>query len=692
MRVSAPLGADFGPAFWLTLLATLSFAVPLTAAATPTFTTDIAPLLAAHCVTCHRRDGAAPFSLQTFQDVRPRARQIATALRRGAMPPWKPANPPGTFLGERRLTEEEIAVVERWVASGAAEGDVRARPAPSAASGEWQLGTPDLVVRLPSPYTLEANGREQMRNVVLPVGLTETRYVRAWELKTTAPRVVHHATIVVDSMAAARTLDARDPAVGYEGLIPLSAQNPDGYFLGWTPGQGPSTSRTDLAWRLTPGSDLVALLHLRPSERTEVVDVRIGLYFTETPPSRVPAMIRLNRQDLDIPAGAARYTATDRFTLPVDVELHAVQPHAHYLAQHVRGVARRPDGETMTVIDIPKWDFHWQDAYRFREPIVLPAGTELLMEWTFDNSTANRSNPSQPPRRVTYGQRSTDEMADLWLQVVPRDPNALPALVASVRRKLLPQNIQGYQFMIQADGDNPALHDDLAILQLEAGDLAAAATAFGETVRVRPTSAAARYNIGNVQLLRGLATDAESHFRAALARDPQYGLAQQGLGLALRAQGRLVESLSALDAARRLLPDDADVNYNVGVVRSALGRFGPAIGAFQRALAVRPRWVAAQTELAWAYAVAPDLAERNPVEALRLAEEAAAAQRQDPHVLDVLAAAQAAGGHFEAAAATLQAALDAVTGPTQAASRAAMVARLEGYRAGRPFVWQAEER
>lgn len=583
-------------------------------------------------------------------------------------------------------------MVERWVAGGTPEGDPPGQPRLAASSREWLLGTPDLVLSLPSPYTLEANGREQLRNVVLPVGLAETRYVRAWELTTSAPRVVHHATIVVDSAAAARALDAEDPAVGYEGLIPLSAQSPDGYFLGWTPGQSPSTSPSELAWRLTPGSDLVALLHLRPSERTEVVDVRIGLYFTDTPPSRVPAMIRLNRQDLDIPAGAARYTATDRYTLPVDVELHAVQPHAHYLARHVRGVAKRPDGQTTTVIDIPEWDFHWQDAYRFREPIVLAAGTELLMEWTFDNSTANRSNPSRPPRRVTYGQRSTDEMADLWLQVVPRDPAALPALVAHIRRKLLPQNIQGYRFMIQADRDNPALHDDLAVLQLEAGDLAAASTAFAETVRVRPASAAARYNLGNVQLLRGLTTDAERHFRAALALDATYGLAHQGLGLALRAQRRLVESLSALDAALRLLPDDADVNYNVGVVRSALGRFGPAIGAFQRALAGRPRWVAAQVELAWAYAVAPNPAERNPVEALALAEQAAAAQRQDPHVLDVLAAARAAGGRFEAAASTLEAALDQVTGPAQAVSRAAMAARLESYRAGRPFVWQPEER
>jgi len=683
-----------GAACLLTPFATLLFIAPLSAAAVaaPTFTADVAPLLATHCVTCHRPDGAAPFSLQTFEEVRPRARQVASALRRRTMPPWKPANPPGTFLGERRLTDDEIAVVQRWVARGAPEGDARGRSRFAAPPLDWQLGTPDLVLRLPSPYMLEPKGREQMRNVVFPVGLTETRYVKAWELKTTAPRVVHHATLVVDSAATARRLDAEDPAVGYEGLLPLSAQSPDGYFLGWTPGHRPSVSRSDLAWRLMPGSDLVALLHLRPIERAERVDVQVGLYFTDAPPSRVPAMIRLNRQDLDIPASDAQFVAVDRYTLPVDVELHAVQPHAHYLARRIRGVAKLPDGRTTTIIDIPQWDFHWQDAYRFREPIVLPAGAELLMEWTFDNSTANRANPTQPPRRVTYGQRSTDEMADLWLQVVPRDPAALPSLVAHLRRKLLPQHIVGYRMMIQADRDNAALHDDLALLQLEAGDLVAASAEFAETVRIRPTSAAARYNLGNVLLLRGQATDAEGHFRASLARDPTYGLAHQGLGLALRAQGRLTESRSALDAALRLLPDDADVNYNVGVVQSALGRFGPAIEAFRRALAARPHWGAAQTELAWALAVAPDPTQRSPIEALTLAEQAAAGtQLLDPHVLDVLAAAQAAVGRFDAAAATLQAALNEATRPEQASGRAAMAARLQRYQASRPFVWQPQE-
>lgn len=672
---------------------TLLTAARIAAAPTaPTFATDIAPLLATHCIACHRPEGVAPFPLLTFADVRPRARQVAAALRRRAMPPWKPVNPPGTFVGERRLSDEEIALVERWVAGGAIEGETRERPHVSTSVRDWQLGPPDLILSLSSPYSVEANGREQMRNVVLPVGLTETRYVKAWELRTTAPRVVHHATIVVDPAAAARKLDAADPAVGYEGLIPLSAQSPDGYFLGWTPGQTPSPSRPDLAWRLDPGSDLVALLHLRPSERTEVLDVQIGLYFTDTPPSRVPVMIRLNRQDLDIPAGSERYVATDRYTLPVDVELHAVQPHAHYLASRVRGVATQPDGRTTTIIDIPAWDFHWQDAYRFREPILLAAGTELSMEWVFDNSTANRANPSRPPRRVTYGQQSTNEMADLWLQVVPRDPRAAPSLVSSLRRKLLPQNILGYTLMIAADPDNASLRDDLALLHVEAGDLDGASREFAEAARIRPASSAARYNLGNVLLMRGLAVEAESHFRAALARESNYGLAHQGLGLALHAQGRLAESLAAIDQAARLLPDDADVSYNAGVARSALGRFGPAIQAFRRALALRPGWTAAQTELAWALAVSPEPAERDTTQALTLAEQAAIGSgRQDPHILDVLAAAQAAAGQFAAAVATLEAALDRVTKPTQAAARAAMAARLGSYRSRRPFIWQPPE-
>jgi tetratricopeptide (TPR) repeat protein len=444
-----------------------------------------------------------------------------------------------------------------------------------------------------------------MRNFVLPIPLTAERYVKAWEFRTNAPQVVHHATMVLDPTPASRRLDEESPEPGYEGLIPLSAQNPDGYFLGWTPGQSPSISRDDMAWRLNPGNDLVLMLHLRPTGQPESVEASVGLYFTDVPPTRVPAMVRLNRQDHDIPAGESQYIARDSFTLPVDVDAYSVQPHAHNLAREVKAFATRPDGTKEWLLYIRDWDFHWQDAYRYRQPVFLPAGTQLSMEFVYDNSLGNRANPNLPPRRVIYGQRTTDEMGDVWIQVVPRQRADLSALMVSLRRKLLPQNIQGYRTMLQSDPDNAGLHDDLALLSVEAGDFEAALAEFSQSLRLRPDLAAAHYNVGNALLLLRRFDEAETHFRAAIDRSPDYKLAQQGLALVHYNLGVLRQQQKQFDAALaeyrealRMSPDLADAHFGVAMVEAGLGHAALAVESLRRALAIRPEWPAAQFELA----------------------------------------------------------------------------------------------
>src|SRR5439155_11206226 len=143
-----------------------------------------------------------------------------------------------------------------------------------------------------------------------------------------------------------------------------------------------------------------------------------GLYFTDRPPVAVPSIVRIGRQDLDIPAGESRYVSRDSYVLPVDVDVYAVQPHAHYRAKEIKGIATLPDGTEKWLIYINDWDFRWQDQYRYNQPFALPRGTRVAMEYTYDNSAANFRNPTQPPRRVTWGQQTFDEMGDLWLQVV----------------------------------------------------------------------------------------------------------------------------------------------------------------------------------------------------------------------------------------------------------------------------------
>src|SRR4029453_7161572 len=139
----------------------------------------------------------------------------------------------------------------------------------------------------------------------------------------------------------------------------------------------------------------------------------IGLYFTDRVPVRTPTILRLGSQGIDIPPGESRYVVRDTSVLPVAVHLLAVQQQAHYRAKEIRGVAELPDGTSRLVMHIKDWDFRWQHVYREQTPIPLPKGTQLSMEYTYDNSSTNVRNPELPPARVLWGQRSRDEMGDL---------------------------------------------------------------------------------------------------------------------------------------------------------------------------------------------------------------------------------------------------------------------------------------
>ena len=368
-----------------------------------TFARDVAPILFDRCGICHHPGGTAPFSLLTYPAARQRATLVAAVTRSRVMPPWKSEPGYGEFIGHRHLSDAEIGVIQQWLADGAPEGDRRDLPAAPQWTDGWQLGTPDLIVTLPRPYVLQPDGSDVSRVFVLPLPVGSMRYVRGLEFRPGNQRVVHHANIRIDRTPASRQLDDQDPAPGYDGVLSHSAVYPDGHFLGWTPGQVAPLLPKGLAWRLAPGSDLVVEVHMKPSGKTERVEPSIGLYFGDDPPERTPAMLRLGRQSIDITPGEKHYTITDSFVLPVDVEVQAVQPHAHYRAREVTGVATLPDGTTKWLIFIKDWDVRWQHVYRYVTPFALPHGTTLAVRYTYDNSADNPRNPEQPPRRVQWG-------------------------------------------------------------------------------------------------------------------------------------------------------------------------------------------------------------------------------------------------------------------------------------------------
>ena len=584
-------------------------------AATVTFNHDIAPLVHRDCAPCHRPGEAGPFSLLTYADVKKRARQIAQVTGSRYMPPWPPEPGYGDFLGARRLPDEELVLIRRWVDSGAPEGPPEERRDPPRFPEGWQLGPPDLVLQIEAPYTVPAEGTDVFRNFVLPVNVPGTRYVRAMELRPGDKRVVHHANVLVDRTGSARRQDERDPGPGFAGMdVELESQTfePDSHFLFWKPGTAAVAEPEDMAWRVDPGTDLVLNLHLQPSGKPETIQPALGLYFTERAPTRFPMLVQLEHDGaLDIPPGQADFVVTDHYDVPVDVEVLGVYPHAHYLGRDVKGWATLPDGRREWLIWIRDWDLNWQAVYRYRTPVALPRGSRIEMRIQYDNSAANPRNPSNPPRRVRAGNRSSDEMGHLWLQLLPRAPEDRLALQEALMRRRLekypgdyvahvnlasvleargrPEDALGeYRLALRARPDSaPALNNLGALLQ-SLGRPAEALLAYRAAVRADPGYANARYNLGNGLAAQGAFADAVSQFREVVRQHPEDASALSNLGGALLGAGRPGEAVAALDRAATLDPASLNARFNLARALLAQGRLREALAHLEAAHRIAP--------------------------------------------------------------------------------------------------------
>ena len=657
-----------------------------------TFTKHIAPIVFDRCAGCHRPDGPAPFSLLTYSAARVQATQIAAVTKRRLMPPWKSEPGYGEFIGHRPLSSAEIDLMQRWVDEGAIEGDARDLPRPPQWTLGWQLGTPDLIVSPAEPYALRAEGADAFHVFVIPIPTNIGRYVRGIEFRPHNRQVVHHANILLDRTPTSRIRNEEDPHLGDAGFLSVTAESPAGHFLGWTPGPPEPLLPQGLSWRLEPGTDLVVQLHMKPSGKSELVQFSIGFFFSPDPPERVPAVLRLGRQQLEIPPGEKAYSLTDAYVLPVDVEVLALKPHAHYRARQVTSFATLPDGTRTWLLLIKDWDFNWQHVYRRVTPVVLPKGTTVTMQITYDNSAENPRNPQQPPRRVRWGPLASDEMGDLWIQVLTRDAEDLAILNHDFRRKRVSADIVGMEALIETDSTNVALHNDVAVLYLELGQTKEAIDRFEAAVRLKPDSADGYFNLGTALMRAGRLDEAIDRYRDALRIRPDSAAAHNNLGNALDEQGRLDEALAHYRETLRLQPEHAgahnnvgfilarrgiadealhhfrealrinpqlpDAHYNLAVALESRGQSVEALHYFREALRYRPDWVPVLMRLAWVSATATDDQLRDGRQAVRLGERAAdLTGRRDAKALDVLAAAYAEVGEFGLAVDVIQEAL-----------------------------------
>jgi Flp pilus assembly protein TadD len=614
------------------LLVSLIFAIPARPAPRQvTFYKDIAPIVYSQCSVCHRPGEAAPFSLLSWEDVKRHAAQIAAVTKRRFMPPWPPEAGYGEFAEERRLTEAQIQLIQRWVADGAVPGSNVNAPKPPRFSSEWQLGPPDLVLHVTKPYQLRADGGEVFWNFVMPVPVKSVRWVRAIEVRPGNPKVFHHANVIIDRAGNARRLESK-PGMGFEGMditVQENSFDPDSHFLSWKPGSKPVVEADGMAWRATPGMNLVLNVHVRPTGKPETVDPEVGIYFTSKPQTKFPMLIQLEHDGaIDIPAGDRDFLVSDDFTVPVDLHVLAIYPHAHYLATLMEGYATLPDGTRKWLIRIPGWDLSWQGVYRSKQPVFLPRGSIISMRYHYDNSAGNIRNPNNPPKRVTAGNSSTDEMGHLWLQVLPVADSDQRA---AVQEALMQRRLEKYPgdfsasfnlgalmmdqgkpaeaipFFERASLSQPSsalAANELGVALMTQSNLPDAGKLFRRAVDLDPAYTDARFNLASAAAAGGDFPSAAKDFRQVLAEAPQNEKARQHLGEVLymwgddfAKAGKFQEATSRYQEALTYRPADAELHTNLGQVLAQLGRRQEAQAEFEAALRADPSFAPAKQAL-----------------------------------------------------------------------------------------------
>jgi len=606
----------------LFLLSTLVCSAATVPAPTITFYRNIAPIVYQNCSTCHRPGESAPFSLLNYEDVKRHASQIAAVTKQRYMPPWLPEDGHIQFEEERHLTDQQIQLIQDWVKQGAVAGQPSDAPPAPKFQSEWALGKPDLILRVAQPYHLGADGPEIFWNFVLPVPITQTRWVRAMEVRPGNSKVFHHANVIIDRSGSSLRKEAK-PGAGFPGMdltVEEDTFDPDGHFLSWKPGSAPVEEPEGMAWRAEPGMDLVLNVHLRRTGKEETVSPVIGLYFTDKPQTKFPMLVQLEHDGaINIPPGDKNFVLTDQFQCPMDLRVLAVYPHAHYLATVMEADATLPNGKKIVLVKIPHWDLNWQGVFRLKDPLVLPKGTMISMRYQYDNSADNPLNPNSPPKVVRGGNEAVDEMSHFWLQVLPvGDGDQRPALQEALMLRrlekypgdfganfnlgdlMMNQNnpaaaVPYFRLATESDPKSAIAATEYGSALFANGDAPSAEQEFKRALTLDPEYTDARYNLASVEASTGDWADAASDFASVLKSNPNHKNAKQHLGEVLFMWAEDLEKAGDLPAAVKryqdtlpLRPDDPDLHGHLGAALAQLHRYSEAKSEFEAVLKIDP--------------------------------------------------------------------------------------------------------
>jgi Copper type II ascorbate-dependent monooxygenase, C-terminal domain len=384
----------------------------------PTFSNEVVRILQQHCQTCHREGDIAPFPLMTYSDAKPRAALIRFMTESRQMPPWKAVDGCGEFKDERRLSDAEIDVLRQWVEAGAPEGNSAQLPPSREFPSGWTLGEPDLILASAEAFTPPPH-TDTYRCFSLPTNLVADKWVNAVDTHPGDRTTVHHVLTFIDPTGASAALDEAEPGPGYTCFGGPGIAS-SGSLGGWAPGSRPLETPANIAFALPANARVVMQVHYHPHHGDTSPDqTQFGLYFSDAPSPKELRILPLVNQTFTIPPNDARYRVDAAFPIavPFPLKLWLVAPHMHLLGKEMTVQMKRPDGTTECLIRIDDWDFNWQGAYRYVNPIDIPAGSRLSLTAYYDNSSNNPRNPNTPPQAVSWGEATTDEMCLAFLGV-----------------------------------------------------------------------------------------------------------------------------------------------------------------------------------------------------------------------------------------------------------------------------------
>jgi hypothetical protein len=399
------------------------------AAQIPTFSKDVAPILYANCTGCHRPGEIAPMSLLTYEEARPWYRAIRENVEDGVMPPWHADPKHGRFANDRSLSATDRDTIVRWARGGAPEGDPKDLPPMPAYPEGWTIGTPDLILSMPQPYTVPAEGFVEYEYIEVPTTLTEDKWIQSLEVRPGNRAVVHHVIVYARSpqperrptgfrLAEGMNIPAGQtggpPETGPDkrarGLSRFPAPRRLGVSIGgFAPGNATLSFPQGAAMLLRAGTTLVLQMHYTTSGKTEVDQTKVGFIFAKQPPTTEMRFASMSNGSFVIPAGAADHAVTAEMTATTDVTLRQLLPHTHLRGKSWEYTAIYADGRSDVILSVPKYDFNWQTDYVFAEPLRLPRGTKIRAVAHYDNSPNNPSNPD-PTIDVRWGDQTWEEM------------------------------------------------------------------------------------------------------------------------------------------------------------------------------------------------------------------------------------------------------------------------------------------